>query len=716
MGSFKDLVIKDEYRTLQDDDIIESFYVPCLENATCYYRTTSFFSSTLLIHLTKGLCSMYRRGGEIKLICSTELQKEDYEAMEKGYELRRLIENKLIKEFDRDFNFDEKDRLNLLSQLITSGLLEIKIAVINDENGIGIFHEKVGYLEDDAGDAIAFSGSSNDTYSGFANNYESFDVFCSWKNEDSFKRCNNKRVVFNRLWNSREKGVEVFDMPDVIKEKILKFEDRSKNVSTLDEKLVANIRKKRSITEPYLPDNLLYKYQNDAIDNWVKNDYRGIFDMATGTGKTYTASGAICKLYENVKRAFVIICCPLVHLIDQWSEELEIFNIKPISCYGNKKNYEDSLYRTINQFKIGRINFACVLITNSSFTKEWFQELIKPIISETLLLVDEAHNFGAKNTSKTLDYDFRYRLALSATFERYGDEEGTDTLYRFFGEKCITYTLQQAIAEGFLTKYDYHPIVTWLSDSEYSDYVQLSEKISKIIARESTNNISEVSDSLKRLLLKRARIIAGANNKIEALKNILQKYKESYNLLVYCGAVKYGEFNDEDLDEDKKQIEIVTSLMHELKMKGSKFTAEENPDQRQRIKESFVEKRIQALVAIKCLDEGMNIPGIKTAFILASTQNPKEYIQRRGRVLRRAEGKEFAEIYDFITLPYSLEECRTRDIKNYDMNLVKRELQRMEEFSSLSRNPSESNAIIDELKTAFRINIIQFEKKGDYLL
>ena len=141
-------------------------------------------------------------------------------------------------------------------------------------------------------------------------------------------------------------------------------------------------------------------------------------------------------------------------------------------------------------------------------------------------------------------------------------------------------------------------------------------------------------------------------------------------------------------------------------MDASKFTSEETPKERALIKEKFAYgKELQVLVAIKCLDEGVNIPAIKTAFILASTQNPKEYIQRRGRVLRKFPGKEFAEIYDFVTLTRDLDEayCLTAEEIKSEKSLVKNELKRIVEFKSISMNPKDSDELIEKITESYRL-------------
>ena len=308
-----------------------------------------------------------------------------------------------------------------------------------------------------------------------------------------------------------------------------------------------------------------------------------------------------------------------------------------------------------------------------------------------LLIVDEAHNLGATNIRKTLTEQYTYRLALSATFDRHMDEEGTSILYNFFGKKIIEYSLGRAIEEKMLTPYDYYPIVVYLTERELNEYNELSKKIKKETRIDEKGKVY-FSKLGEMLLIERSRIVAGATNKIKTLKKELQKYKEENNILVYCGATNIlREEEDSSITNEKdiRQIDAVKKMMYrELKMKVDRFTANESIKERMEIKDRFISGKIQAIVAIKCLDEGVNIPDIKIAFILASTTNPKEYIQRRGRVLRIAPNKEYAEIYDFITLPRDLREAKilSKEKLEYDISLLAKEMARMKEFSSLSRN------------------------------
>lgn len=705
--SFKNIPnIKIEYRTLLDD-VVEDFYIPCLSNSIIYKRAVGFFSSSVLLQLTKGLSSLAKRGGKMQLLISPKLSPQDYEAIEKGFKkIEEVATEKIICDFDEFIEFEQKkDRFGLLSYMISSGFLEIKVAVLEKHNDRAMYHEKLGIMIDEQDNMIAFSGSANETDTALNLNYESIDVYCSWKSQDSEDRCKAKELAFNRLWKGIEKGLVTLEFPQVIKEKIFKYEKKKDEVIDIDEKWLENyiIKKNKPIPkEPTIKNIKLFDYQEEAIDEWKKHSYRGIFDMATGTGKTFTGCGAISKLFEEKKKLFVVICCPYIHLVEQWCEEVKLFNIEPIKCYGGS-GYSTNLKRAARKFKIRQTNFVCAIVANRTFQSDEFQEIIKMNLSNTLLVVDEAHNFGSFQLSKCLEVDYPYRLALSATLDRYGDKEGTQLLYDFFGEKCITYTLERAIREDKLTKYKYYPILVNLDLDELEEYNKLTKQIGKLM------HGGKLSEGAKKLLIKRARLIAGAKNKINVLADLITNYKNLNNLLIYCGAVKYGEDDFDKCTEEKKQIEIIVEMLtKEFNMKVSKFTSDETADERKNITDAYKNELIQALVAIKCLDEGMNIPAIKTAFILASSTNPKEYIQRRGRVLRKFPGKEFAEIYDFITItrPLSEVEHLSPEIKKSESSLVNRELIRFDDFNNLSMNPAENNALRDMIMSAYNLDVI----------
>ena len=441
------------------------------------------------------------------------------------------------------------------------------------------------------------------------------------------------------------------------------------------------------IVGPRVPSYVQMRpYQLDAIAEWANRDYRGIFDMATGTGKTLTGLGAVSRLSEELDdNLAVIICCPYQHLVEQWVEDIVRFNIKPIVGYGSssQKDWRKRLETAIRNQKIRKEKrFFCLVTTNATFSMPYVQEQISKIRSPILLVVDEAHNFGAPTYGRCLDDRFTYRLALSATLDRHRDDAGTALLYNFFGRKCIEYPLSRAIDENKLTKYKYYPVLVYLNEEELGSYESISYEMAKCLIKDK-NGKWKLNKKGEILALKRSRVVAGATGKLTALREVIEPYKNDQNLLVYCGATyvldEASDHTTADSD-DVKQIEAVTKILgREFGIAASKFTAEEDIVTRGDIIRQFQSGGLQAIVAIKCLDEGVNIPGIKTAFILASTTNPKEYIQRRGRVLRKASGKAFAEIYDFVTLPRPLDEVPglTEDQMKRDLSLVRKELARM---------------------------------------
>ena len=711
--SFRDIKnIRQEYQTLKSE-LASEFYIPCLREATVYKRAVGYFSSSILLDISKGLGSIAQRNGRIELIVAPTLSENDYNAIKKGYDIRKYAEKKLLDSFDEFIEYEQKeDRFGMLAYLIQSNILNIKVVVLEQQHDNAIFHDKLGIMIDEEGNEISFSGSANETENAINYNYENIDVFCSWTSQDSEMRCASKKARFNRLWKGTEKGLITIEFPQAIKDTLFKYSCKYENFMKLDDEIIDKYRRaKHNSHTPSLDSVKLRDYQLSAIEAWKQNRFRGIYDMATGTGKTFTACGSIAKLYDESERLFVWICCPFTHLVEQWAKEVQLFNIKPIVCFGDFKKYKDKLKRNVIKFKRKRTDFVCVLITNQSFCKDRIQDLVKENLNDTLLIVDEAHNFGADQLSECLNINYPYRLALSATLDRYGDTAGTEKLYNFFEKKCFTYTLQEAIVNDKLTKYNYYPVLVILTKQELQRYEDLTQKIKKLMRyqqRDANENVKNIPEEVKHLLIKRARVIAGAENKINTLKEKLQPYKKDNNILVYCGAVKYGDYGYNNISEEVRQIDEVSRMMtQELKMKVSQFTSSENTQQRQDIISAFKNEELQALVAIKCLDEGMNVPSIKTAFILASSTNPKEYIQRRGRVLRKAKGKKIAEIYDFITLPRSLDEAKRGlyDIEN-DIGLVKRELSRVIDFSNLANNPTYCNDLIDSIYNAFNIDTI----------
>lgn len=730
--SLKDKKIKSEYRSLIDN-VVQDFYIPLLHESIYYKRAVGFFSSSSLVEISKGIADMAKDGGKIDIIASPYLSDDDIRAIKEGYENRqKIIENALLRQLsDEHEDYYSMERLNLLANLIADGVLDIRIAYMDKHNELGMYHEKMGIMEDKNGNHVAFSGSMNETMTAMSINYETIDVFCDW-NDAEVDRVKMKESAFYSMWNNIEPSLKVMEFPKISDVLIEKYRRKEPNFDIDREQF-----KKRMIAYdsmfhkmgalhgghigPRVPEDVsLYEYQKEAISVWVGENYRGIFDMATGTGKTYTGLGAISKLSEDFNDELaVIIVAPYKHLVEQWVEDIVRFNMKPIIAYGDPahRDWRKKFSKAVTDQKIrSDKSFFCVVTTNATFVSSDFQERIGKIKSPILLVVDEAHNFGTRNYARFLDDRFVYRLALSATLERHRDEEGTAFLYSFFGKKCIEYPLERAIDEGKLTPYKYYPILVYLNEIELESYEQLSYEMSKCMIKDKSGKY-KLNKHGEILALKRSRVVAGAMQKLDALKREIIPYKDDNNILVYCGATRVLDETDTSIDDesDIRQIEAVIRILgNELGMRVARFTSAENMQERALIKEHFQDGgKIQAIVAIKCLDEGVNIPGIRTAFILASTTNPKEYIQRRGRVLRKAANKPFAEIYDFVTLPRPLDSVSglTVEQANRDKTLVKNELARIKEFGRMALNSMVANNLIWEIEETYHLNDLDLEKE-----
>ena len=723
--NFECLTLKNSYRT-SDDNIIEDFLVPVLQRTKIYKRAAGFFSSTALIELSKGISGLVNNNGKMELIVSPKLSDEDIKAIEQGYEKKEeIIEKSLMDGLSEKIEIDtDKDRLNLMIDLIAKNILDIKVAVLDTNDSFGMYHEKIGIMIDTENNMIAFNGSYNESLNSYVNNFESLDVYCSLKGE--FARVEEKNTYFDKMWNNTTNKLQVIDMPDAIKNEMLEVIYDKNNVLSEDEIIHKESKNKHEV-KPYLKREMLRPYQKEAIDNWTKNGYRGIFDMATGTVKTFTALGAATQLYNDLNgNLAIIIICPYTHLVEQWAEDLIKFGFDPIVGYGDSsdRHWKEKLENKTLLYKLEseKDKYFCFITTNASFKRPFIQEKLKTIEKKNILFIaDEAHNLGAPDLLSKLNDNFKYRIALSATFDRYNDEEGTNLITKYFSPinngnpYCIHYSLKQAIEDGKLTEYRYHPVLTYLNEDELYDYIDLTNQLRKYMKKDKNGKL-KLSDSAKYILLKRAKLVSGSTDKLPKLLNLIKKqYKEEngiFNTLIYCGATTINDpsYQENKIDnDDNKQINIVKDIIKEefnkknIDLNIARFTSLEDNKMRRLIKEQFCSKEINIITAIKCLDEGVNIPAIKTAYILASSTNPREYVQRRGRVLRTFDGKDYAEIYDFITLPRHLDEAQhiERGALISDIGLVKRELARIMDFAETASNYSEIYDIIEEINDVY---------------
>ena len=411
-----------------------------------------------------------------------------------------------------------------------------------------------------------------------------------------------------------------------------------------------------------MSDIRLRDYQNKAIDSFVENNYNGIFEMATGTGKTYTSIFAAKEYFEMNKKIFLIIIVPYVHLIDQWIVECRKLDIDLIlECCGLKNDWIFELSSRVRDFNMGFIDNCCIITSYKTAATEDFGKLISQVEANSFLISDECHYFGVKSLKYKWYKNIDARLGLSATPDRWWDEYGTNRLREYFGDTIFNYDLEEAIDTNFLVEYKYIPIVVDLDRDELEHYDDLTKRLSIEL-----NQVHQDKDAIKNIILRRSKVISNARQKkiilFDQLKSI--GVDNISHTLVYCG---------------KGEITAITKELSRMGLKVHRFNHSLNKTEREKVLRSFEKGDIQILVAIKCLDEGVDVPSTKVAFFLSSTSNPREFIQRRGRILRNSPGKHIANIFDFVILPTT---------NDYDLfrNIVEKELPRFAEFSKYAIN------------------------------
>ncbi|MDJ0553911.1 MAG: DNA phosphorothioation system restriction enzyme [Microcoleaceae cyanobacterium MO_207.B10] len=428
----------------------------------------------------------------------------------------------------------------------------------------------------------------------------------------------------------------------------------------------------------------LRPYQQQAVDNWFASRGRGILKMATGTGKTITALAIATQLYQKIGLQVLIVVCPYRHLVTQWSRECEKFSLIPILAFENVNTWQNQLSTALYNIHSGNQKFITVITTNSTFISDSLQSQLKYFPEKTLIIGDEAHHLGSPKLEESLPKNIGLRLALSATPERYFDDQGTTAILDYFGQILQPeLTLADAIRQGALARYFYYPVLVELTEAESLAYAKLTSKIGWALLLSEKENVEIEKEDLTGLLMQRSRLIASAKNKLIALRQLMVNRLQTSHTLFYCGD---SSVKTEDISSLPQMEAVVKMLGSELGYRVNTYTAETPIKKREKLREQFESGELQGLVAIKCLDEGVDIPTIKNAVILASSQNPRQFIQRRGRILRPHPSKERATLFDMIVLPPDL----GKGTLEVERNLLRKELKRFLEFADLADNPGEA--------------------------
>lgn len=445
---------------------------------------------------------------------------------------------------------------------------------------------------------------------------------------------------------------------------------------------------------PKIPPSIqLRQYQQQAVASWFANQGRGTLKMATGSGKTITALAIASELYQKIGLQVLLIVCPYRHLVSQWARECEKFNLAPLLAFESVHNWQSQLSSQLYNVRAGSQPFLTIITTNSTLMGG-LQTQLKYFPEKTLIIGDEAHNLGAPKLEQSLPRNIGLRLGLSATPERYFDEQGTEFIFDYFGSVLAPeLTLRDAIAQGALVHYLYYPILVDLTESEAYAYARITTKIGWILSSE--DNSPNNNNALTALLMQRARLIGAAANKLEALRQLMQNRLETSHTLFYCGdGTQEGAIGK----QSSRQIAAVVKMLgSELGYRVNTYTAETSLSQREELRKQFANGDLQGLVAIRCLDEGVDIPAIQTAVILASSSNPRQFIQRRGRILRPHPGKQRATLFDTIVMPPELD----RQTWEVERNLLKKELKRFIEFADLADNAGEARKTLLTLQQQY---------------
>ncbi len=715
----------------------ERFFNDGLKNSTEFDLKLGYFSSAAISVLAEGFATFISKGGYMRLIINHIVSKKDKEAITDGV-MGNIIDCADLSNFQylkTTFNEYQEQFFRCLAYMISQKRIDIRI--IKPRGQKGIAHTKTGQFRD--GDSItAFTGSANFTISGLFNNIENISIDRS----DSVdvmvqKRIAKQRKDFDAIMSGEKKGIEYLSPKDLVEaistnygdsdiEELLDVERKLKEVKETDRPVTTTAQEELTIASPSFPYDKPRDYQMLAFENWKNNGQQGLFAMATGTGKTITSLNCLLEIYKRNGYYKAIILVPTITLVNQWEKECWKFNFgNIIKVYSKNSEWRSKIellqmtekYRKPNE---PTQNFV-IISTYASFARENVFSILNSFErAKVLLIADEAHNMGSPSILKRLGtINYLRRIGLSATPERQFDEDTNKKLYRFFGAEekfTFEYSMEEAIQKGVLCRYYYYPHLVKLTDEEMANYVELSEKISKYFNYNS-GEFDKKDEILMGLLLARKRIIHKAANKLDAFKQIIGgRYEKNGNLkysLIYVPeGNKPDYFPEADLFDKTEQVaddavsDHLIDIFTEAVMRVDKYITVRKfvsgQKDRDEILADFAKGKLQVLTSMKCLDEGVDVPRSELAIFCASTGNPRQFIQRRGRVLRKHPDKYMAEIHDLVVAP---EISATSASYKMEQSLLKGELMRVKNFSMLSENPSYSQMELKAVMEHYGLNM-----------
>lgn len=727
-----DVQFKHSYSSGYDEP--KEFFTEALIESSTFDLGLGFFSSSGIRSLAYGFALFIANGGKMRVVINHFLSKEDKEAIENGqkhlvdnYESRILSD---IAKLTKTLSKEDEHFFQCLSYLISINRIEF-VATISTKGGLG--HDKYGIFTDEKNNKVAFIGSANFSHSALELNGETITVFTS---SDDDKRICEYQTLFNKSWENDTPHlihIPINEVKTYISDNFpkLSFEEllgnsmdlRTDNTvnsycKPLSKRILAKIELKEQ--EPRFPFPEERPIHIDAYDAWISNGKNGVFAMATGSGKTVTALNCLRKQYKENGYYKAIIVVPTQALAIQWEKEAKAFNFQHIVSTHTDKDWKNTLSRYTTRCLLDQSKSIIIITTFATFNRKDMQLFINRVrgIETFMYIADEAHNIGSTSSLKHLPHNILWRIGLSATPERIYDDIGSEKLYEFFNsrppEYTYRYTMKQAIEENILCHYDYYPIFVELTNSEMEEYEYISTQLRKFIDPDT----GKYKPEAEKLLLKRKRIIHKAGNKKVAISNLLEDLKHKRKLdytFVFVPEGYEPDYSERDsYDIDQEDIHIVDEYAQMFKNQGYSYHKYiSGLDDAPGILKSFAEGDIQILLSMKCLDEGVDIPRAEHAIFCSSTGNPRQFVQRRGRVLRKSKGKDKAKIWDLIVTPPNL----MNDSIGIERNMFISEVKRIVNFAALADN--QIDILYGDLKNyceALRIDLFEMldEENNNY--
>lgn len=666
------------YRSIQCN-LDNDFFSPSYRESKLLERGSGYFTLRSLILSIDGIIPFVEENdGHIKLVCNPALSQEDINLIIAGQNLDKdHITKDLIRQLESEGDFSPKElsALDVICNMIYEKRLEVKVAFMP----MGIYHEKIGIFTDDEGNKVYFSGSANETVNAKLHNAENIDVTKSWSSDSDRYKIELQSDYFDKLWNNQlGERLQVISFPEAVEKRLFTSYKKSEHLG----QAIEAFKKQQAASKKKV--KTLYPYQEEAIRQFINNGFAHFYEMATGTGKTFTSVKTVEKICKSEGRTLVMVCVPQTDLQTQWEAAFKECGFDNVYLLGgnNTGRGTDSAFdeATISYLAEGRTT-VCIAINDTFFSKiydscEAFDNLF--------LIVDEAHNLTPQYLSR-IPRNVKYKLGLSATLERYNQYE-TENITKYFTNGTVEpyfYGIEEAIANKFLSQYEYYPIVVRLNDDEEEKY----KKKSKAIATELSAKEPDM-DKVQRYRNERSLIVKQASNKLLRLREMTDTYPFK-NSVIYCGQGKDGE---------DSIIDIVTEIIHNAGFKVSQFTSK--TVDRAAVLEKFADYYFDVLVAIKCFDEGVDVPKLDKIYIMASDGSMRQTVQRRGRVLRicAESGKTIARIYDMITLPQGA----YSEGANFS-SMIATELNRAIEYNRLAVNRADNEVLINDIIKQYHI-------------